>query len=141
MEAEFLPVTTLATLLEALETLLDRSAIETTERGLTQQPVIMEYVTNRFVRQIEREIITGELDLFKTHAVIEAQTKDYLREAQIQLILQPLIDRLLTHFPSQAQLETHLTSLVTILRHQPAQMAGYAAGNLRSEERRVGKEC
>ena len=130
LEAEFLPATTLAALLEALETLLDRSAIETTERGLTQQPVIMEYVTDRFIQQIEREIITGELDLFRTHAVIEAQTKDYLREAQIQLILQPLIDRLLKHFPSQSHLERHLTSLVATLRHQSPELAGYAAGNL-----------
>ena len=125
-----MPATTLAALLEALETLLDRSAIETTERGLTQQPVIMEYVAERFIQQIEREIIAGELDLFRTHAVIEAQTKDYLREAQIQLILQPLIDRLLKHFPSQSHLERHLTSLVATLRHQSPELAGYAAGNL-----------
>jgi WD40 repeat protein len=105
LQAEFLPGISLPTLLSALETLHDRSSIETTERGLTQQPVIMEYVTNRFIQQIEREIITGKLDLFSTHLLIEAQTKDYLREAQIQLILQPLIDRLLAHF-TQAEIFT-----------------------------------
>ncbi len=98
LQAEFLPAITLPTLLATLETLHDRSSIETTERGLTQQPVIMEYVTQRLIQQIEREIITGELELFNTHALIEAHTQDYLRDAQIQLILQPLIDRLLTHF-------------------------------------------
>ncbi len=130
LQAEFLPAITLPTLLAALEALHDRSSIETTERGLTQQPVIMEYVTQRFIQQIEREIITRELELFSTHALIEAQTKDYLRDAQIQLILQPLIDRLLAHFPTQFHLERHLKKILTILGQQTDKIAGYAAGNL-----------
>jgi WD40 repeat protein len=130
LQAEFVPATSLPILLAALETLKDRSSIETTERGLTQQPVIMEYVTNRFIDRIEREIITGELELFKTHALIEAETKDYLRDAQIQLILQPLIDRLLAHFTTRSDLERHLTKILTSLRHQTDKSAGYAAGNL-----------
>ncbi|PSB54289.1 NB-ARC domain-containing protein [Chamaesiphon polymorphus] len=130
LQAEFVPATSLPTLLEALETLKDRSSIETTERGLTQQPVIMEYVTNRFIDRIEREIITGELELFRTHALIEAETKDYLRDAQIQLILQPLIDRLLTHFTDRYHLELHLRNILTTLRHQTDKIGDYAAGNL-----------
>ena len=130
LQAEFLPAISLPTLLAALETLHDRSSIETTERGLTQQPVIMEYVTDRFIQKIEREIITGELALFRTHVLIEAHTKDYLRDAQIQLILQPLVDRLLTHFSTQTQLEQHLAKLLTTLHHQSESIAGYAAGNL-----------
>jgi hypothetical protein len=130
LQAEFLPAITLPTLLAALETLHDRSSIETTERGLTQQPVIMEYVTQRLIEQIEREIITGELELFNTHALIEAHTQDYLRDAQIQLILQPLINRLLTNFPTQIHLEQHLDRILTTLHHQPKEIAGYAAGNL-----------
>jgi len=98
LKAEFLPAITVPALLEALETLKDRSAIEITDRGLTQQPAIMEYVTDRFIQEIEREIIAEELELLRTHALIEPQAQDYIREAQIQLILQPLVDRLLTHF-------------------------------------------
>lgn len=130
LQAKFVPVRSLPTLLAALEILKDRSSIETTERGLTQQPVIMEYVTNRFIDRIEREIITGELELFRTHALIEAQTKDYLRDAQIQLILQPLVNRLLTHFTDRSHLELHLSKILTTLRHQPDKIGGYAAGNL-----------
>ncbi|WP_373545430.1 NB-ARC domain-containing protein [Chamaesiphon sp.] len=130
LQAASLPAVTLPILLTALETLGDRSLIETTEQGLTQQPVIMEYVTNRFIDRIKREIITGELDLFRTHALIEAQTKDYLRDAQIQLILQPLIDRLLTHFTDRSHLEQHLVEILTTLRHQTDKIGGYAAGNL-----------
>jgi WD40 repeat protein len=130
LQAASIPAVTLPILLAALEILRDRSLIETTEWGLTQQPVIMEYVTNRFIDRIEREIITGELDLFRTHTLIEAQTKDYLRDAQIQLILQPLIDRLLTHFTDRSHLERHLVKILTTLRHQTDKIGGYAAGNL-----------
>lgn len=59
LEAKLIPTVTLSILLAALETLRDRSLIETTEQGLTQQPVIMEYATARLIQQIEREIITG----------------------------------------------------------------------------------
>ncbi len=130
LQAASIPAVPLPILLTALETLRDRCLIETTEWGLTQQPVIMEYVTERFIRQIEREIISGELELFRTHALIEAQTKDYLRDAQIQLILQPLIDRLLTHFTERSHLELHLSKILTTLRHQTDKIGGYAAGNL-----------
>jgi WD40 repeat protein len=130
LQAAFLPSITLPTLLEALETLHYRSAIETTELGLTEQPVIMEYVTARFIGQIEREIIAGELQLLRTHALIEAETKDYLREAQVQIILQPLVDRLLANFTTKTHLEQHLAMLVTTLRHQSSEITGYAAGNL-----------
>lgn len=46
-----------------------------------------QYVTERFLQTIEREITTGNLNPFRTHALIEAQTQDYGRDAQIQLIL------------------------------------------------------
>jgi WD40 repeat protein len=130
LNAEILLPVTLNQLLEVLETLRDRSLIETTARGLTQQPVIMEYITEHFIQQIEQEIISGELSLFKTHALIEAQTQDYLRDAQIQLILQPLVDRLSVQFSSQEKLEQHLSQIIGTLRHQSIKETGYAGGNL-----------
>ncbi|HEY9706855.1 MAG TPA: NB-ARC domain-containing protein, partial [Oculatellaceae cyanobacterium] len=124
-------------LLEALESLQarsliedERSHIETENGNLTQQPVIMEYVTERFIQTIEQEITTGNLNLFRTHALIEAQTQDYLRDAQIQLILHPLTERLFTHFATPAQLEKHLCQILASLQHQTATQTGYAGGNL-----------
>ncbi len=130
LQAELFPSTPLPQILESLETLRDRSLIETTKQGLTQQPVIMEYVTNRFIQQIEKEVISGELDLFKTHAIIEAQTQDYLRDAQFQLILQPLIDLLAAHFATTPQLQAHLAHILATLRRQTLGKTDYAAGNL-----------
>jgi hypothetical protein len=130
LKAEFLPAITVPALLEALETLKDRSAIETTDRGLTQQPAIMEYVTDMLIQEIDREIIAGELELLRTHALLEPQSQDYIREAQIQLILQPLVDRLLTHFTTRSSLEQQLSSVYDNLLHQPREITGYAWENL-----------
>jgi hypothetical protein len=88
LHEEILPKVPWRELLEALESLQARSLLETGNENLTQQPVIIEYVTQRFLQTIEQEITTGNLNLFRTHALIEAQTQDYERDAQIPLILQ-----------------------------------------------------
>ncbi|MCA1992267.1 MAG: hypothetical protein LDL41_09530, partial [Coleofasciculus sp. S288] len=137
LQEEILPKVAWRELLEALESLQarsliedERSLIETGSGNLAQQPVIMEYVTEHFIQTIEQEITTGNLNLFRTHALIEAQTQDYLRDAQIQFILHPLTERLLTHFATQAQLEEHLCQILASLQHQTAVETGYAGGNL-----------
>ncbi len=130
LKAELIPPTSLTILLEALETLRDRSLIESTREGLTQQPVIMEYMIDKFIVQIRQEIITNKLNFFKAYALVEAQTQDYLRDAQVQLILQPLADQLLTYFENQAALEKHLCQILDSLRHQSLKIVGYAVGNL-----------
>jgi hypothetical protein len=40
----------------------ERSRLEPAETGLTQQPVIREYVTERFIQTIEKETITNKFD-------------------------------------------------------------------------------
>jgi len=137
LQEEISPKVPWRELLEALESLQarsliknERSLIETGNENLTQQPVIIEYVTERFIQTIEREITTGNVNLFRTHALIEAQTQDYGRDAQIQRILHSLTEQLLTHFATQAQLEEHLCQILASLRHQTATKTGYAWSNL-----------
>jgi hypothetical protein len=69
LQVKILPKLPLNKLLEVLEALHERSLIEPTETGLSQQPVIMEYVTEHFIQSLEREIIEGKLNLFKTHVL------------------------------------------------------------------------
>jgi WD40 repeat protein len=128
IQAEMLPQVTVKNLMEALEALQERSLVESEEGGITQQPVVMDYVTEKFLEKVEQEIISDCLDLFRSHALIEAQTPDYLREAQIQFILQPLCDRLAAHFPTKAQLEEHLGQILAFIRSN--QINGYSGGNL-----------
>lgn len=137
LQEEILPKVSWRELLEALESLKARSLIEderalaeTAYTGLTLQPVIMEYVSEKFIQTIEEEIINFDLNFLKTYALIEAQTQDYLRDAQIHLILYPLSERLLTYFATSVQLEAHLVQILASLKYKTAAETGYAAGNL-----------
>lgn len=65
--ANFVPQVTPARLLEALMSLERRSLIEKHQTLFTLQPVVMEYVTQQLIKQIEREITTNNTNLLKTH--------------------------------------------------------------------------
>jgi WD40 repeat protein len=114
---------------EALRSLRRRQLIETRVAGFTLHHVIMEYLTERFVERVCEEIRTERLVFFERHALLLAQAKDYIRESQSRLILQPLLQRLLTTFSKEA-LEQRFQDLLTILRTQHDQQSGYAAGNI-----------
>ncbi|MDS3859527.1 NB-ARC domain-containing protein [Thermosynechococcaceae cyanobacterium BACA0444] len=91
-------------LLETLEALTTRCLIEKQTQGYTQQPVVMEYVTDVLVEQVTAELLTGELNLFLTHALLQASRKDYIRTTQARLILQPIAANLQAQFPTPASL-------------------------------------
>ena len=124
--------------LNALVSLQTRSLIERNQDHFTQQPVVMEFVTEVFIEQICEEIITGNLALFKSHALIEAQAKDYIRETQVRFILQAVIDRLIVHLRSLPKLEAYIQRILLQLQSTRAaevtqhiiQDLGYACGNV-----------
>jgi hypothetical protein len=137
LKAEILPKVSGRQLMEALEALAERSLIEdrrsidpTASTSLMLQPAIVEYVRERLLQNVEQEIITNQLNLLKTHVLIESQTQDDLRDAQIQLILHPLIERLLTHFETAIQLKQHLGNILAWLGDRTASQINYAAVNL-----------
>ncbi|AFZ16427.1 WD40 repeat domain-containing protein [Allocoleopsis franciscana] len=117
-------------LLEAFASLARRALIEKNSDGFTQQPVVMEYMTQQLIEQICQEIITTKLDLLKSHALLKAQAKDYVRDTQSRLILSPIAKRLLSSFESQRSLENQLNLILASLRGKPARETGYAAGNV-----------
>jgi WD40 repeat protein len=96
----------------------------------TLQPVVMEYVMNQLLRRVQDEVTTGEIALLSSHALIKAQAKDYIREAQIRLILKPVVKYLLDYLGQQQALKQQLTRILAQLQPDPQQQLGYAAGNL-----------
>jgi WD40 repeat protein len=112
LQPKLFPPIALSQVLAALAALRDRSAIETTETGLTQQPVVMEYVIDRFIHNITQEIITTKIDLFATHALIEAKAPEYVRNTQSQIILHPIVQNLLQHFGTTEKLILHLQNIL-----------------------------
>ncbi len=112
-----------------MSSLKRRQLIETSATGVTLHPVIMEYLTDRFVDRVSEEIKAENLELFKRYALLKAQAKDYIRESQRRLIVQPLLQRLLVSFPKE-DLEQQFQRLLALLRAQRDHRSGYAAGNI-----------
>ncbi|QLE57136.1 NB-ARC domain-containing protein [Nostoc sp. TCL26-01] len=117
----------------AIKSLLQRSLIEKSGEHFFLQPVVMEYTTQRLVKQVCQQLV-GEksirLGLFQTHALIKATSKDYIRETQKQLIVQPLLEQLLIELGSQQKLVILLQDILEQQRHQAAILTGYAGGNV-----------
>jgi len=117
-------------LLEALDSLRRRSLIEKCGVSFTLQPVVMEYVTEQLIERVCEEIVTQKINLFQRQALMKAQAKDYVRGTQIRLMLQPVIDGLLTVFGSKRSIESQLTQILAMLRDTSPLEPGYAAGNI-----------
>jgi len=130
LQSDFVRQISPISLLEALESLSRRSLIEKNETCFTQQSVVMEYLTNLLVEGVSQEIITHQPELLQTHALIKATAKDYIRENQIRLILQPVINELLTTLRSKKKIEKCLGQILSNLQDAASPEAGYGAGNI-----------
>ncbi|MBD2248109.1 NB-ARC domain-containing protein [Nostoc sp. FACHB-888] len=124
-------------ILETLSSLQRRSLIEKTRSSLTQQPVVMEYVTEQLIAQMCQEIETAEVELLCQCALIKAQAKDYVRDSQIRVILQPIVEKLSLSLKSKQNIEkkcqqilVKLHSTITASPIKSSISTGYAAGNL-----------
>ncbi|AFY93242.1 NB-ARC domain-containing protein [Chamaesiphon minutus] len=128
--ADFIPSGFRSQVLAALQSLDRQSLIEKSSSCFTLQPVVMEYVTDIFIEQICEEITTSNVVIFNSHALIQAQTKDYVRESQVRMILVPLVDRLMGKLRSKPEIKQQLDRLLVKLRTEFAGTKGYAGGNL-----------
>ena len=139
--------------LEAVRSLQQRSLLETSGAGVTLQNVIIEYTTAYLVEQMSQEIerggarAWGEREGFafsalatsclNRFALLKTQAKEYVRQSQARLILQPLAERLLQRL-GERSLKATLRDLLESLRTEIAQAPGYAGGNLLNLVRQLG---
>jgi WD40 repeat protein len=114
---------------ESLNSLQRRSLIERNAAGMTQQPVVMEYVICQLIDCISAEIVEQTPRLWVSHALSKAQAKDYVRHTQINLILKPIADQLINQLGSAEIVATTLQQLLSTLRGGTPQSMGYAGGN------------
>ncbi|MBD1846255.1 hypothetical protein H6F89_23115 [Cyanobacteria bacterium FACHB-63] len=129
LHADILPQIPRMRILEAVETLVWRSLIEKQSGSYTQQPVVMEYVTERFVEQIAIGLATQQLSCFNHYALIKTTVKDYVRESQFRLIVEGVVNQL-QHRLVSTSLEQHLQAILQQLHHEAPLKLGYASGNL-----------
>ncbi|MBD2364762.1 hypothetical protein H6G36_26925 [Anabaena minutissima FACHB-250] len=130
LEKDIVGAVSKSRLLEGLEYLNGRSLVEKKSSSYTQQPVVMEYVTNRLIEQIINELITKKLSLFLSHALIKTTVKDYVYSSQVRLILKPIAELLRRVFSSDLILKQQLQAITELLRQQENRLSGYGGGNL-----------
>ncbi|MBE9110032.1 hypothetical protein IQ273_11490 [Nodosilinea sp. LEGE 07298] len=130
LSADLVDPTGLGDILQAVDALAQRSLLEKESARITQQPVIMEYLIGKLIEQVCREISHQDLNFLRSHALVQANAKDYIYEAQTQLILQPIAERLRADWPVVADLSAHLSALLAKLKGKSAPETGYAGGNL-----------
>jgi transcriptional regulator with XRE-family HTH domain len=129
----------LGELLAALSALRHRSLIEATADGLTQQPgftqqpVVMEFVTEELLLDLAAELTQVPVDLaeslLRRYALAKATAQDYVRENQIRLILEPLIRLAVERLGTVQALEQQLRDGLEQL-HQSQIPARYGVGNI-----------
>ncbi|BAY86460.1 WD-40 repeat protein [Calothrix parasitica NIES-267] len=128
-------------ILEAVESLLWRSLIEkAVDDGVGRfslQSVVAEFIRKRLVVQAAEEIIRtsdskifNDFKIINTYPLIKARSLDYFRQRQERSILEPLNEQLLEFFNHERKLESHLKSILDLLRGQSLAEKGYAAGNI-----------
>ena len=126
-------------LLEAIEALHRRSLIERSERGFTQQPVVMEYVLEKSLEQVLHDLLNwGQADAgavppnpwFHQYPLMRASAKEYLRQSQGRVILAPLAERLKAEVAPRERLVTHLQRVLERVRSHFTQTPSYSAANL-----------
>ncbi len=115
--------------LNALNSLAKRDLIEKGKATYTLQPAVWEYVRNKFVEEICREIerfsITHKIKLLRSHALEKSLDKD-VKEAQGNHILTLIQKRLYLNGNFQDQLEK-----IKIMLQDKSQLeVGYAAENV-----------
>ena len=128
--ADLVPTVQKRHLIEALASLARRPLIEKRGASFTLQPVVMEYVAQKLIDQVHQEIITQDLHLLTSHALIKADVEDQVRSSQIRMIVQPLLDRLMSHTHCKSEIEKKLKQVLFTLQKQVDCATGYGAGNV-----------
>ena len=134
------------TFVEALRALQRRSLLERVGDGFTLQNVVIEYLTERLVAGVSAELLDASasssqpgdreqrplptrLAVLNRFALVKAQAKDYVRDSQKRVILQPVMERLLAEL-GQAGLAARVEAILDGLRGVAPRAPGYAGGNL-----------
>jgi WD40 repeat protein len=130
LQEDIIPPVSRPKLLEAVESLVSRSLIEKGTSGFTQQPVVMEFMTEQLIEKVYQGLVTEEVSMLMNYALAKAQAKDYIRESQIRIILEPIANRLKSSFKSPRDIEHKLKQLLLKLQKEYATSSGYAGGNI-----------
>ena len=145
LQEDLIPSAGQRAILEALDSLQRRSLIEKRKGEFTQQPVVMEYVTTQLIEGFSQTLLSQQdsaTDWLNHYAITQAQTDDYIRQAQTQLLLRPVVETLLARLSQPTRVEQLLKKRLSMLKDSENLFSepGYAAGNLLKLLHHVGAD-
>lgn len=129
LQDDIFPRKKLSELAETARSLRRRSLIEQKTSHFLLQNVVMEFITEKLVTLASAELATGTPYVLRYHALLQAQAQDYVRDAQIRLIISPLKEKLVTSYGREAPIQW-LLNRVAELRQAQQEVADYLAGNI-----------
>ncbi|HEX6479993.1 MAG TPA: NB-ARC domain-containing protein [Ktedonobacteraceae bacterium] len=121
-----------ATLLEAVEALRRHSLVEQghSPGSFTLQSVVLEFATARLIAEATSEIQQGQLSRLIEQSLIHARSSAYVRQAQVRLMVVPLLLQLRSAYPERMDLEEHLLVLLERLHVRADFAQGYGPTNV-----------
>lgn len=103
--------------------------IANTEDGkFALQPLFMEYMAEKLIPTIIYEIKTKSLSVFNSHALIKANSKEYVMAEQKRIIFERILAEIKYYFGNLNNLTLQLKEILSEIRNNSQQ--GYAAGNI-----------
>jgi hypothetical protein len=125
-------------IINALQSLLRRRIVIRQAQAWTLQPVTIAYVTRRAIARLAIELSpdVASIELqqqfchLNTYAIIRATAKDYIRQAQRRVLLQPLCQRLLAMWLDRSALIHHLRQILSHWQMLAPLPSGYLVGNI-----------
>lgn len=126
----FVEPVTRSDLLSALQSLHRRSLIESQAHHFSLQNMVLEYGTERLVERLRRAIIAGDLAGLDRCPLMQNRVKEYVRQSQERMLVQPLFQQLLHKFGNADAVVRICFDLLKQLRISNRRLTGYAAGNL-----------
>ncbi|AFY46608.1 WD40 repeat-containing protein [Nostoc sp. PCC 7524] len=130
LSAGIIPEISPGIIIETVQSLLHRSLLEKKNKKFFLQPVVREYLQNKIVEQIFAEIESENIRLLNQYPLVKSAAKEYLKQVQMKLFIQPLAERLLTSYKNLEKIARKCQKILADLRDNVNLEPGYAAGNI-----------
>ncbi|MCM1982035.1 WD40 domain-containing protein [Lyngbya confervoides] len=113
-----------------LQSLNRRLPLEKSAHTFTLQPVLIEFLTEEFIKTAIAECESGQFERLNQFFILKALANDEVRGAQLRLIVQPMIQELLVALGNLQAIESWAQPILERLRNPGPLKNGYLTGNL-----------
>lgn len=131
--AEIISSSSKQALTETLGCLKRRSLIKVSNSSagvlFTLQPLVMEYMTTRLIKESCEEILSLNINLLNNYALIQVQANDFVRISQFRCLIKPVLDNLIAIL-GRKKLEDKLKEILFVFREDLPLDLGYTAVNV-----------